>query len=653
MNRKLAVDSVVFEKDQVLRVSAIRPAISQIVLQGASGEEFFLNTDEFQQRIAAGQYRRSYGPYEKVAGAKPVRHLTQTERSALDQRLAILDYVEKERREGYSLRETINKLRDYCADNNLPFPSERTVQRWQKTSSLSTSPDQLAPNFHCRGNKRAMNSADDFDFEETIVDEIMLSYFMSDKYSLKAVTESVNHQCHLRAARRNVEFRGISRRSVCRRIRAFEHSLIGKGRVSKATLNQEMRVAVKKLFVERPYERVEVDATPLDIFCRDEAGNCIGKATCYAGIDAATGAIVMLKCGIEKPSQDFVLSALEFCFSPKGEEFTKRYQLRQPWLAPAAIETIVLDNAQEHHGGLVLNALRYLNTTIDYPMAGKPQAKPYIERFFGTVKTRLINMLPGCTKSQSTFEKNRIERAMSEQLLTVQELEAQIIRWISDVYMRTPIRRLERRFGDGCSPARAMELLKQQHIIIPPPDPEEFRNACIRYHVREVTLSREGVSLESMGYNSDELARLYQRRGEKTKVKVRLNPLDCRSVFVEDPDDVTVLIQAFERLGGMPHISFDEARAIRRKSYKSDAQLSSTDYQIAQEEDRLENREKMSSGKMRDRNQAARYMARESKKLENQRQEKSAPATERAAPTKLEPLSAAPRRSKAKLKPEE
>jgi hypothetical protein len=31
MNRKLAVDSVVFEKDQVLRVSAIRPAISQIV----------------------------------------------------------------------------------------------------------------------------------------------------------------------------------------------------------------------------------------------------------------------------------------------------------------------------------------------------------------------------------------------------------------------------------------------------------------------------------------------------------------------------------------------------------------------------------------------------------------------------------------------
>lgn len=210
MNRKLTVDSVVFERDQVFRVSAIRPAVSQIILQGASGEEFFLSPDEFQQKIAAGQYRRSYGPYEQAAGAQPVRNLTQTERSALDQRLAILDYVEKERREGYSLRETINKLRDYCADNNLPFPSERTVQRWQKTSSLSTSPDQLAPNFHCRGNKRAMNSADDFDFEETIVDEIMLSYFMSDKYSLKAVTESVNHQCHLRAARRNVEFRGIS-----------------------------------------------------------------------------------------------------------------------------------------------------------------------------------------------------------------------------------------------------------------------------------------------------------------------------------------------------------------------------------------------------------------------------------------------------------
>ncbi|MGH8347821.1 MAG: Mu transposase C-terminal domain-containing protein, partial [Pseudomonas sp.] len=315
-----------------------------------------------------------------------------------------------------------------------------------------------------------MQTLEDLDFEETVTDEIMRSYFQTDKFNVSQITKLVNHHCRERAAQRNTPFRGISRRSVSRRIHAMEQTMITKGRVSKATHDQEMRTAIRKLLVERPYERVEVDATPLDIICCDAQGQPIGRPTLYAGIDAATGAVPMLKCGIKKPSQDFVLSALEFCFSPKGEAFSERYRLNNPWLVPAAIETIVLDNAQEHHGGVVLNALRYLNTTIDYPMAGKPQAKPFIERFFGTLKSGLINTLPGSTKSQSSLERDPIGRAMKERLYTVVELEALIIKWVADVYMQSPLQRLEHRFEPGCSPARAMELLKRQHPVMPPPD---------------------------------------------------------------------------------------------------------------------------------------------------------------------------------------
>ena len=80
MSRALAVDSIFLERDQVRRVVSIRPEISQIVLQGSQGEEFVLTTDEFQQRVAQGQYRASYGPIASAMQPMPVRNLTQTER---------------------------------------------------------------------------------------------------------------------------------------------------------------------------------------------------------------------------------------------------------------------------------------------------------------------------------------------------------------------------------------------------------------------------------------------------------------------------------------------------------------------------------------------------------------------------------------------
>ncbi|MGY1878018.1 Mu transposase C-terminal domain-containing protein [Pseudomonas reactans] len=648
MNRALAVDSVILERGQVRRVTSIRPEVPQIRLEGSQGEEFVMTIDEFQQRVAQGQYRRSYGPTAFAIQPMPTRNLTQTERCALDKRLELLQYVEQERKNGCSWPSTIEHLSERCAENNLPLPSTRTLQRWCKSSGLVGSTEQLAPRFSARGNKRKINTLTELDFDETVTDEILRSYFQTDKLNLSQITKLVNHRCRERASQRNEPFRGISRRSVCRRIRNMEHSLIGFGRVSKATRDQEMRVAVRRLMVERPYERVEVDATPLDVFCCDENRVPIGKATCYAGIDAATGSIVMLRCCIEKPSQDFVLSALEFCFSPKGDAFSEQYGLSHPWLAPAAIETIVLDNAQEHHGGLVLNALRYLHTTIDYPMAGKPQAKPFIERFFGTLKLGLINTLPGSTKSQSKLERDPIGRAMKERLYTITELEGLIIKWVADVYMQTPLQRLEYRFEPGCSPSRAMALLKKTCLILPPPDPEEFRSACMRYHVRELTLSREGVNFDTMSYHSDELAKLYQHRGDKTKVKVRLNPLDCRSLWVTDPRDETKLIEAFNRYSDMPMISFEEARKIRRVNRKSDAQLSGEDYQIAHVKMLQEIRNRASSGRMQDLNGAARSQERERKRLITQRQESSLETVDKFSiePTTVGPLTAVSRRKK-------
>lgn len=264
MSRVLAVDSVFIERDLVLRVASIRPEISQIVLQGVRGEEFVLTNDEFQERVAQGQYRQVNGPTASAMQPMPVRNLTQTERGALDQRLELLECVEEAQVSGCSWKQTTERLQALCAERHLPLPSTRTIQRWLRSSGIAGSTDQLAPRFSARGNKRQLRTVDDLDFDETVTDEIIRRYFSTDKFNVSQITKLVNQQCRDRAAQRNTVFRGISRRSVCRRIRALEQTLIGCGRVSKATRDQEMRAAVRKLHVERPYERVEVDATPLD-----------------------------------------------------------------------------------------------------------------------------------------------------------------------------------------------------------------------------------------------------------------------------------------------------------------------------------------------------------------------------------------------------
>jgi len=620
MRNAFAANSVVFSGSRLLRVESLRPEISQIVLVGDKGEQFVSSFDEFHERVARGQYRWVSNCATTSIGEIPVRHLTRTERSALDQRLELLALVKEWRNDEEPWSAIIVKLDEYCRTKGIAVPNLRTLQRWRKADHVATAADQLAPFYSARGNKCPWKTIEDLDFEETVTDEIFKRFCETDKFNVTQLTKLVNDRCRERAEERNMFFKGISRRSIGRRVKALAQTLLTFGRVDKKTYAQEMRGAIKKFVVERPYERVEVDATPLDVFCCDENGKIIGRATCYAGIDAATGAIVMIKCSIQKPSQDFVLSALEFCFSPKGEEFSQKYNLKHPWLAPASLESIVLDNAQEHHGGVVLNALRYLNTVIDYPMAGKPQAKPYIERFFGTLKAHLINTCPGSVVSQAKMEKDPIGRAMKQNLYTVAELEALMIRWVADVYMQTPSPRLESRFGVGTSPAQAMALLKRQFVVLPPPNPDAFRTACLRYHSRELTLSSQGINFDTMTFHSRDLDLLYKELGMKRKVEVRYYPMDCLEIFVVDPRNRDNLIVARNREPAMPLISFEEARAIRKSHRKSDAALSGEEYQAAHMQMLRENDAKARSGKVGDRNRAARQADRQAHRQQQLRE---------------------------------
>lgn len=602
------VGTLVMRETERLRVSAIRPEVSQIVLEGTRGEQFVVPIDEFNTQVADGQLKPLFANQAPEIIQLPARELTESERRHLDWRielLQVLDGVESLT----TWTERMRVLGEYCKASNRRLPSQKTLTRWKKLRRSGLGPETLAPRLSTRGRKIPALHEDPF--EEVIMDEIINFYCGTDKLGSELITKFVNNRCRTFSEKTGIPFRGISRRSIVRRIDKLAYSLMKPGRVDNATFDQDMRVALTEIFTERAYERVEMDAAKLPIFCVGANGGKIGRPWLYAALDGASSSTIIILLSIQSPNQEFVLRALEFAFTPKGPAFSEKYGLRNLWPAPAAMERVVLDNAVEHHGGAVLSALRFLGTTVDYPQAGKPQHKPFIERFFGELNESLIYALPGSFRKRVPQDPTLVKKAMAEARLTVEELEREIIKWAADVYMQTPLHRLEERFGPGTSPAQALAALKRQHVVLPPPDPERFRAACLRYNSALMTLSREGVRCDGEKFQSRALGALFRELGPSQKVEVRYNPLDCTVVSVVHPRDPQRIIEAFNRRKGMPRISFDAARAARRRHYRSDAELSGEQYHKDHVEQLRAHLNPSPSSRLLDFNRAAQALDRE------------------------------------------
>lgn len=259
----------------------------------------------------------------------------------------------------------------------------------------------------------------------------------------------------------------------------------------------------------------------------------------------------------------------------------QRFGVKQALPPPALWHKMCGDNSAAHHGQGMYHALWYLGVANEFSQAGKPQSHPYVERTHGSTKTGLIKKLCGANLSEEILEKNPEGRAVREAGLTLPQLENLVARWICDVYMNKPLERLTYRFGYRCSPRQAMNELTKIFPLVPPPTPEEFREACLQYRSKKVVLTSQGVVFETFRYNSQELYELYLAAPRQSKVEIRWHPLDVSSISVVSPLDQKVMITVPNKQRNLPPMSFGEAKQIRRQLYKSDAELTEEAYHQA------------------------------------------------------------------------
>lgn len=395
------------------------------------------------------------------------------------------------------------------------------------------------------------------------------------------ITQLANARAKEICAQLKLPFTGVSRRSVTRAIYKIGNLESVKGRLGTRAANQVLHAALELLLIEAPYERVEYDSTVLNVHIVNEKGETIGKPTLYLLIDCATGAIIAFYLTIQAESEETFLRLLEMAFMPRDASFLQRFGVKHALPAPALWHKMCGDNSAAHHGQGMYHALWFLGVANEFSQAGTPQSHPYVERTHGSTKTGLIKKLCGANLSEEILEKDPEGRALREASVTLPQLEKFVARWICDVYMNTPLARLTYRFGYRCSPRQAMNALTKIYPLVPPPTPEEFREACLQYRSKKVALTNKGVVFDTFQYNSQELYELYLAAPRKTKVEIRWHPLDVSSVSVVSPLDQKVMITVPNKLRNLPPLSFGEAKEIRRKLYRSDADLTAEEYHQA------------------------------------------------------------------------
>jgi transposase InsO family protein len=327
----------------------------------------------------------------------------------------------------------------------------------------------------------------------------------------------------------------------------------------------------------RPYQVVEFDGHRLDIrlkvVVRDQLGFEhefeIERVWLLAIIDVCTRAVLgyHISLGREYSRYD-VIKTVENALEPHrprsftipgliygpGDGFPSQ---RLPELAYVTWEWIKLDNAKANLANESRAALcEFVGCCVDAGPKHSPDERPYIERFFGTIASRLSSRLPGYTGSNP----RDLRRALADPkgnlrlYVTLDELE-ELIEYAIASYHGTPHAGL-----NNATPLEAMEYFVRgsQQLLTWLPE-HHRRSLCLMQSAIQCQVRaylgkgvRPHINLHGARYTSDVLACSTQFIGKR--LLVYMNADDMRSVraFLPDGTELGVLdVQGAWRL--IPH----------------------------------------------------------------------------------------------------
>lgn len=328
------------------------------------------------------------------------------------------------------------------------------------------------------------------------------------------------------------------------------------------------RNATKKLRTERILERVEADAVNLAIGVTDEDGRYLGPVTLFAVIDVYSRSILGLIVQVGRgESSGSVIDSYKHAICPKPLDSLPG-TVQHNWPMYGTPETFVSDGGPRYASVQTQSFLLDAGCQSQIVQTYSGWRKPFIERFFRTLRTRFAQTLRGyCGKHT---DRANLDATIKEKAsMTLQEFRTALYEWVIDEYHQTAHRGL-----GGKTP---YDVWEEQVRVFPPLLPTNFERIKFTMgETRTCTISgvhaHQGIQLNNLRYNDPNnklknIGMTLQRQGYPAQVTVEYTDNDVYSVNVVDPitDDI---FQAFVTDPDIePGTTLAELKVLRTKTY--------------------------------------------------------------------------------------
>lgn len=328
------------------------------------------------------------------------------------------------------------------------------------------------------------------------------------------------------------------------------------------------RNAKKKFRTERILERVEADAVNLAIGVTDEEGRYLGPVTLFAVIDVYSRSILGLIAQVGRgESSGSVIDSYKHAIGPKSPDLLPN-GVQNDWPMYGTPETFVSDGGSGYVSVQTQSFLLDAGSQSQIVQTYAGWRKPFIERFFLTLRTRFAQTLRGyCGKHT---DRPNLDATIKEKAsMTLQEFRNALYEWVIDEYHQTAHRGL-----NGKTP---YEVWEERAREFPPQLPANFER--IRFTMGETRMCKisgdhahQGIQLNKLRYNDNEdrlkhIGMTLRRMGRPAEVQVEYTHNDVHSVNVVDPITDEVFQAFVSDLDIKPGTTFAELKAQRGSTY--------------------------------------------------------------------------------------
>ncbi len=449
-----------------------------------------------------------------------------------------------------SLRRAINTVRLQLKDHNPPSPS--TLYKWfrkDRDSGLG-----LAGTFA----KRFQPNRGPYSSDEAV--DLALSVFDDHYLKLNGASAAECYAIFTEEFARNksrdisgFEGRCPSKATFYRwKERMIPQGDVVAARQGASAARAYTRNVMRKFNVEDMLDRVEIDALNINIGLKDEFGNVHGPVTLYVAIDVYTRMILGYYIQLSRgESASGFIHCLLHAFNPKPSK--DESGLINSWPTYGAPGTIVADPSAAIQSLQLQTFVHNIKSSLVVTQAGQGWKKPFIERWFGTLRTQFLRKLPGYA-GKRTDEKAATIDMKRHATMTAEEFETLLVEYIVDDYHQRP------HYGlNGRTPHQVWtERLKEMPVLMP----LAINNlGHIWGDIEKRVLSHKGIEANKTFYWSAELGHARDALPEgKREVDVLIDSEDIGSIVVLLPDGEPLIV---------PAINFDEVSGLSKAQWKA------------------------------------------------------------------------------------